>query len=121
MLNVHLYFAKLFGCHIADLNVAIDLSPFRRAILDSVAHPGLYLNFGFGLTDGGEPHVGTSDIELVTKSGANTILAATWFQGVANLSVRVTFADAERQRLKSLADAWHPDRGTSLRIVDYTR
>jgi hypothetical protein len=120
MLYAHLYFVKLFGCYISDLDIAIDLTPFRRAILDSVPHPRLYLTFGFGLLDGGEPHVGTSDIEIVNRKSDGAVLAATWFQGVGNLSVRVTFADAEQHRLKSLKDAWHPKLGTTLTIVDYT-
>jgi hypothetical protein len=121
MLNAHLYFVELFGCCIADLNIAINLEPFRRAILDSVAHPRLYLTFGFGLLDGGRPHVGTSDIEVVTRKSGGAVLGATWFQGVGNLSVRVTFAEAELHRLKSLRGSWHPKRGTTLTIVDYTQ
>jgi hypothetical protein len=119
MLYAHLYFVKLFGCHIADLGIAIDLAPFRRAIVDGEAHPRLYLTFGFGLLDGGQPHVGSSDIEVVNRKSDGAVLAATWFQGLDRLSVRVTFAEAPH-RLKSLKDSWHPKLGTTLTIVDYT-
>jgi hypothetical protein len=33
MLNVHLYFVKLFGCHIAGNNILIDITGFSDAIM----------------------------------------------------------------------------------------
>ena len=48
MLNVHLYFVKLFGCHIAGNNIPIDITDFADAIMTGKPHPYVYLNFGCG-------------------------------------------------------------------------
>jgi hypothetical protein len=48
MRHVHLYFVKLFGCHIEALNMALDLKRFSDAILNDAAHPNVYLKFGIG-------------------------------------------------------------------------
>ena len=46
MLNVHLYFVKLFGCHIAGNNIPIDITGFSDAIMHGKLHPRVYLKFG---------------------------------------------------------------------------
>lgn len=42
MLDVHLYFVKLFGCAIVENSVAISLSDFRSSLLNRSAHPNIY-------------------------------------------------------------------------------
>lgn len=48
MRNVHLYFVKLFGCHIAGNPIPLDIGGFADAIMHGRAHPCVYLNFGCG-------------------------------------------------------------------------
>jgi hypothetical protein len=43
MLNVHLYFVKLFGCIIAENSLPIDIHEFSQAILSASAHPKVHL------------------------------------------------------------------------------
>jgi hypothetical protein len=46
MLNVHLYFVKLFGCRVVEAGAPIDSRAFSNAILNGTAHPHLYLRVG---------------------------------------------------------------------------
>ena len=64
MLNVHLYFVKLFGCHIAGNAIPLDIASFANAILHQKAHPCVYVKFGCGRTSAGEPMTGMSDMWL---------------------------------------------------------
>jgi hypothetical protein len=47
MLDVHLYFAKLFGCRIVEHRIPINITPFLEAILQQKPHPKLFLSLGF--------------------------------------------------------------------------
>jgi hypothetical protein len=62
MLNVHLYFVKPFGYHIAGNGIPLDITGFAAAIKSHQAHPGVYLRSGCGRTFAGEPEVGQASI-----------------------------------------------------------
>ena len=42
MLNVHLFFVKLFGCRIIDEKIPIDIEGFSSSIINSQAHPCVF-------------------------------------------------------------------------------
>jgi hypothetical protein len=51
MTNVHLFFAKLFGCMLAEAkangyDVPIEIDPFSQAITSGRPHPEVHLQFG---------------------------------------------------------------------------
>jgi hypothetical protein len=117
LLAMHLYFVKVFGCHIAEFNAPIDLKPFGSAILTGKAHPNVKLKFGFAAPFGNEPHVGMTSIELAQRPDGVVTFAA-WFHGVGILSVLVMFAEPDEHR-QGLVDAWHPSMGNRLRIADF--
>ncbi len=118
MLDVHLYFVKLFGCHIADFGVPIDLAPFSKALMTGKAHPNIYLKFGFGARFGGQPHIGISNIELASRPDG-TVAFAIWMQGLGGLSVLLIYAEPGEHR-QALENAWHPRMGNNLTIVDFS-
>jgi hypothetical protein len=46
MLDVHLFFVKMFGCIIAEHNIPIELRSFSQAIVSRTPHPHVLLGFG---------------------------------------------------------------------------
>jgi hypothetical protein len=120
MLGVHLYFVKLFGCHIAGSNsIPIEISGFARAIMQQEAHPCVYLTFGCGRTFAGKPMTGMSHMHIwrVPSLPGEPIISATWFYDIEGFSVCVTFAAKSGERLDG---AWHPRQGTtSFTIADF--
>ena len=111
MLDVHLFFVKLFGCHIVTGDIPIDISSFATAILERRHHPCVYLKFGLVPRVGDKPIAGMSDIEAaLTPDGSCAF--ATWFYEVDNLAVNVMFAVDGEDR-QGMVDAWHPQFGTN--------
>jgi hypothetical protein len=119
MLNVHLYFVKLFGCHIAGNGIPLDISSFADAIMRGRAHPCVYLNFGCGRMFAGKPMTGMSDMWLAPVSSGNFSTFATWFYDVESVGINVMFA-ADGEKRQGLVGAWHPRHGTTrLTMVDF--
>jgi len=113
MLNVHLYFAKLFGCAIKEFDIPIELTQFQRSILQGEAHPNLYISCG--LSEG--MITGNTDIQTASLKGK--IAFATWFYVVGSLAVNVMYALPSEKR-HGIDKAWHPDSITKkLRLVQY--
>jgi hypothetical protein len=44
MLNVHLYFVKLFGCHIERNGIPLDITGFADAIMSYQAHTPAFIS-----------------------------------------------------------------------------
>lgn len=108
MLNVHLYFLKLFGCQIVEGNISIEIEPFAQAILDGKAHDHVYLGFGPTPPGGPTKMAGGSDVDVVMLG--DKCAFATWFYEVGNLSVNLIYAIPGEKR-QGLVDAWHPRFG----------
>ena len=121
MLNVHLYFVKLFGCHIAGNAIPLDIARFANAILHQKAHPCVYVKFGCGRTSAGEPMTGMSDMWLAPSLPGKTSTFATWFYDIGAVAINVMFA-VDGERRQGLVGAWHPRQGTTLlTMADYRR
>jgi len=121
MLNVHLFFVKLFGCHIAGNDLPFDIAEFSSAILQDKAHPRIYLSFGCGDTFAGLPRTGMSDLlcDISTSDGYATL--AKWRYAVDGLVVEVTYANVTGN-VGTILDLWHPRNGTGkLTIADYSQ
>jgi hypothetical protein len=119
MLNVHLYFVKIFGCHIIGSNIAIDISSFANSIMKRKADPNVYLKFGLGPMFGGNPMTGMSDLWLAGSPPGFPSRFANWFYYVGGIGISVMFAAAGEKR-QGLVGAWHPRQGTNkITIADY--
>jgi len=116
MLNVHLYFVKLFGCLIIEGAIPIDVTAFATAILKEKAHPHVYLKFGRAFTLDGKVMIGMSDLETATKTIDGSCVFATWFYSVHDLAVNVMFA-ADGEHREGLVGAWHPRFGTNRLVI----
>jgi len=108
MLDVHLYFLKLFGCQIVEGGIPIEIGPFARAILDGKPHENVYLAFGPTPSGGSVNMAGGSDVH-VAMLGHKCAFAA-WFYEVGPLSVNLMHA-IPGERREGLVDTWHPRMG----------
>lgn len=109
MRNVHLYFVKLFGCHIVDSDIPIEISSFSKSIMNETIHPYLHLSFG-EFNENDSKIIGyTSQIECLEKS--NIVAFATWFYQVGHLAVNVIYAITGEERL-GLKNSWNPSRNS---------
>jgi len=86
MLNVHLYFVKLFGCIITEHSLPIDIHGFSRAMLSESAHPKVYLAIS-PFTDG-LPFASAGYSDLATAQLNGRIVYATWLYTLDRLAVR---------------------------------
>ncbi len=118
MVNVHLFFLKLFGCMLCEAtangyDVQIDIAPFSKAIMTGRPHPEVHLQFG--RCDG---TVGRSNLHC-WKTEHGSVLAG-WLYELDSIAVSALFAQAGRWEHRT--DLWHPRSHTSskrLQIADF--
>ncbi len=119
MLEVHLFFVKLFGCDIVEYDVPIDIAPFADAIMQQKPHPKLFLAFGPVPDSKAEKSVSRTQIETVLLSGSGQCVYATQFYVVGPILVNIIYAEPTERR-NGLRNAWHPTTiSKRLRIGAY--
>lgn len=104
MIDVHLFFLKLFGCILCEAeangnDVPIDVAPFSKAIIDGRPHPEVHLQFG--KCDGA---IGRSD--LICRKTDHGGMLASWLYELDSIAVSVIFAQAGHWQNRP--DLWHP-------------
>jgi hypothetical protein len=104
MLNVHLYFVKVFGCQMVEHQVPIDIAPFSQAILQGTAHPNIHLAFCSPF-DGTPKTAGYTDIHVIKKNGS--VVFAVWLYYLDRFSIRIMYAEPGERRA-GLVNSWHP-------------
>lgn len=115
MLDVHLYFLKLFGCLITEYSIPIDINQFSQSILRGVPHPKIWLTLWTGLHHPNIKHVGYSPVETAQVDGRVTY--ASWFYVVDKVAINIIYAEPNEHR-KGLVHAWHPSTvGKRIRVV----
>jgi hypothetical protein len=118
MIDVHLFFLKLFGCMLCEVradghDVPIDIAPFSKSIMGGRPHPEVHLQFG--MCDG---TVGRSNLHC-WKTEHGSVLAG-WLYELDSIAVSVLFTQAGRWDHR--ADLWHPQSHTSskrFQIADF--
>ena len=118
MINVHLFFLKLFGCMLCAAkanghDVPIDIAPFSDAIMTSHPHPEVHLQIGKC-----EGTVGRSNLHC-WKTEHGSVLAG-WLYELDSIAVSVLCAQAGRWEHR--VDLWHPRSHTSskrFQIADF--
>ncbi|MGZ8225061.1 MAG: hypothetical protein ACXWT3_00290 [Methylococcaceae bacterium] len=115
MLNVHLYFIKLFGCMIVEHSIPLDIKPFSQSILLGKPHSNVWLSFMTTQEHSPIKTVGWSQVETAQIDGK--IKCATWLYIIDRFAVRIMYAEPTEYR-KGLIDAWHPSSvGKHVRII----
>jgi hypothetical protein len=114
MLNVHLYFVKLFGGHIVDDDVRIEIRGFSKALLTETAHPLVYLRFGCDRVRA--KSTGMSNLHAAIDP-AGACAFATWTYWVDNLMVDIMFAKDDWPDRELLKGSWHPRFATDRLVL----
>lgn len=115
MLDVHLFFLKLFGCLIAEHSIPLDISEFSKAILSETPHPKVRLAFWTGLQTKPYKYVGLTPVQTAALNGH--LVYAGWFYIVDKLAVNVIYAEPAEHR-KGLIGSWHPSTiGKRVKIM----
>lgn len=118
MIDVHLFFLKLFGCMLCEAQanghkVPIDIAPFSEAIMTGRPHPEVHLQFG--KCDG---TVGHSNLHCWTAEHGGVL--AGWLYQLDSIAISVVFAQAKKWEHR--ANFWHPQSQTSskrFQIADF--
>jgi hypothetical protein len=119
MLNVHLYYVKILGCHIVEKQIPIDIKSLASAIQQGKAHPNIYLKFGIPDSFAGEPLRGASNALAALDRSNGQVQFFTWIHSPGNIAVNVMYA-VEGEKRDGLIGAWHPRLGTNkLAIYDF--
>lgn len=111
MLNVHLFFLKLFGCLIVEHSVPLNIKEFSTAILQGHAHPKVYVAFEAITDQRFRRHAGQSEVQTAQLHGR--VAFASWLYDVGLLSVHIMYAEPNEHR-KGLVHAWHPSSVTKV-------
>jgi hypothetical protein len=105
MLNVHLYFCKLFGCRATSEEIPIDIASFADAIKSVKPNDKLYIRFE--VWNPKNKIAGVSKIQTVAVS--NVVKDAFWYYIIGNIVVCISFngLPAESKLNKT---SWHPSK-----------
>jgi len=111
MIDVHLYFLKLFGCMLCEAKangyeVPIDIAPFSDSIMLGRPHPEVHLQFG--RCDGA---VGRSNFHCWTVQDGSVLAA--WLYELDTIAISVLFA--QKDRWEHREDLWHPKSQTGAK------
>lgn len=109
MLDVHLFFLKLFGCLIVEHSIDIDITVFQNSLLNKKSHPKVYLSFSTDVCEKSKKLVGSTPIEATLLRGR--VVYATWFYILDSFDVNIIYAEPTEHR-KGLINAWHPSSVT---------
>ena len=90
VLNVHLYFLKLFGCRIAEETVPIDIKPFSKAIMTGKANPNVFLLFKKWNLHGSSKSAILTQIDSINYKYRS--ISASWMYTVGNLAVEIFYS-----------------------------
>lgn len=116
MLDLHLYWVKIFGCAVAEGGIPVDLVPLADSILLGRANPNIYLSFGW--MHNPVEMAGASNVEVALLAGKCAF--ATRFHNIGNLAVNLMYA-IPGERRDGLIGAWNPRQGSKrlpLKVFD---
>ena len=116
MLNVHLYFVKILGCHIAKKQISIDIKSLASAIEQGKAHPNIYLKFGIPPMFGAEPLMGAQNADAWLDRSSGQVQFLSWIHSPGNIAVNVMYS-VEGEKRDSLIGSWHPRLGTNKLVI----
>jgi hypothetical protein len=118
MLEVYLYFLKLFGCLIAENNIPLNLAEFSRALMQGIFHPNVYLAFWVSHKKTSHSQVGRTHVEAITINNSYVVYA-TWCYVLEHITVNIIYSEPTEFR-KGLSHAWHPSNvGKRVRVVSF--
>lgn len=114
MLRMHLFFLKLWGCHMFEKKAtAFGLEGFANAIQNETAHPHVYIRFGVNMVVPKRIHLlGCGDMHADMDSADKTCRSAIWTYYVDRLALSIIYAQPGHEPA-SVKEAWHPSHSTT--------
>ena len=114
-LNIHLYFAKLFGCRIAGEELQIPISLFSEAVRTVSPCPGLALIFCRDAKKKVQRHAFISSIQAKVAGGI--VETAGWTYSLDNFYVEIMWF-RNFHTFVGVKGLWRPERnGTVIKVV----
>jgi hypothetical protein len=107
MLNVHLFFLKIFGCLIEEHKIPIPIEPFSDAILNRSEHSKIYLGIGYLQKLRGKNIVQILPVESVYDNEDELIHFANWQYIVKEVYVDVCYS-IKPEYIRILRNMWQP-------------
>jgi len=107
LLNVHLYFVKLFGCRIIEDGVPIDITPFQKSLLHKKSHKNIYIAIGPRPGKVAHKYAGLTPIESLNINGGSAF--ATWLYMIDQLAVNIIYVTKYRHP-NIMENTFHPDK-----------
>ncbi|EJB8351166.1 hypothetical protein [Vibrio cholerae] len=101
-LNVHLYFAKLYGCRATSEELPIDIPSLARAINENKANPKLYIRLEVW-----DPKTKIAGVSKITRHTAGSVSDNFWYYVIDNVVVCVSFNDFKASSRINKSH-WHP-------------
>jgi hypothetical protein len=111
LLNVHLFFVKLFGCKIVEDGVPIDTSQFSACLQQGVAHDSIYI--AIGNTPATVNHKCAAVTPITAVNQSDTSVFATWLYIIDVIAVNVTYSIVPGNQ-EALRGMWHPSTSGKL-------
>lgn len=115
MLQVHLFFVKVFGCLVLEGALPIDISGFADAIMNERPHPLVHLKFGCPSAEE-RLTAGRSDVWASAPTVEGSSSFVTWFYNLPHVWINVMFA-VPGERRDGLVGAWHPRTGSKTLVL----
>lgn len=111
LLNVHLFFVKLFGCRIIENAVPIDITQFQNSLLKARSHKNVFLSIGPRPGKVDHKYAGLTPIKSVNINGGSAF--ATWLYMIDQLAVNIIYVTKYRHP-DVMENTFHPDK---LKII----
>jgi hypothetical protein len=117
MLNLHLFFVKLFGCYISSASIPIDIIRFSESLIETKNHKNVYLRIGLDTVSSELRGASHSDVQAVVDE-QGSLMSAAWYYQIGGVVVSPMYVQ-DGLLLDGMKDAWHPKYGSSnFRIAD---
>ena len=116
LLDVHLYFVKLFGCRIIEHSIPIDISEFSNALQKRITHRAIFISIGNRPGEVKHKYAGVTPIESVNEGDRSVF--ATWLYIIDPIAVNIIYSTVPDNE-KVLHNSWHPSM--ACKIIKLTR
>jgi len=111
LLDVHLYFVKLFGCRIVEESIPIEIAEFSNCLQQRIAHRDVYIAIGNQPEIVKSKYAAITPIESLTRD-KNTVFAE-WLYIIDTIAVKIIYSIVPGNE-KVLHNTWHPNNANKI-------
>lgn len=118
MLNLHLYFMKLFGCVAAGKSIPVDISGMSDSIMRKQPYPNIYV--GLGKRDYLKSLVFAGPSDVHTVMDGDKCVFAVWFLTFGEWEFQLIYA-LPGQKRDGMVNTWNPIRGRRIHLKEFLK